>query len=48
MHAHIPHIYAHIPHAHHAHTHAIVYHYDRKGHLVKFCYDILNVTNANV
>ena len=39
-------------HAHHVHTHDSMYakvytctHYDRKGHLAKFCYDKINDSN---
>ena len=39
-------------HVHHAHTHDTMYahvytctHCERKGHLVKFCYDRINVSN---
>ena len=48
MHAHTTHVYAHTPHEQRSHTHARVYHcshYNRNGHLVKFCYDRLSSLN---
>jgi len=49
-------IHAHVSHAHHALTHhAFLYgkvytctYYDRKGHLVKFCYDRINASNNHI
>ena len=52
---HTPHMHAHPPwhtHAHHTHTRDSMYtsvytstHCGRKGHLAKFCYDRLNISN---
>jgi len=52
---HAPHLHAHHSrhtHAYHVHTHDTLYvrvytctHYGRKGHLTKFCYDRLNISN---
>ena len=51
----MPHMHAHKSrhtHAHHAHTHDSLYahvytctHCGHKGHLAKFCYDRINVSN---
>ena len=52
---HAPHMHAHHTwhtHAHHAHTHDSMYahvysctHCGRKGHLAKFCYDRIHISN---